>query len=175
MGHSEGGLIAPMVASTDSSIAAVVLLAGTASTGRAILKGQQLYAVDSMAHLLGQARERALEASARATDSMAKAVPWFTFFVDYDPAPTAAHVRAPVLILQGENDRQVPMAEAEKLAAAIRGGGNRDVTVRVFPGMNHLFLPDGGVGFSYEKLTSFVVPPVVMGAIADWLSERLTR
>jgi dienelactone hydrolase len=175
VGHSEGGLIAPMVASTDSSIAAVVILAGTSSKGRDIVTAQQLFAVDSMAHLLGQARARALEASARATDSMAKAVPWWTFFLDYDPAPTAARVRAPVLILQGETDRQVPKVEADKLAAAIRGGGNRDVTVRVFPGMNHLFLPDGGVGFSYEKLPSFVVPPAVMGAIADWLSARFTR
>jgi len=175
VGHSEGGLIAPMVASTDAAIAAVVLMAGTASKGRDILTAQQVFAVDSMAHLQGQAREMALAQSARATDSVGRSVPWFTFFLDYDPAPTAARVRAPVLILQGENDRQVPKAEAEKLAAAIRGGGNRDVTVRVFPGMNHLFLPDAGVGFSYEKLPSFVVPPAVMGAIADWLSARLTR
>ena len=41
--------------------------------------------------------------------------------------------------------------------------------------MNHLLLPDAGVGFSYEKLPSVVVPPEVMGTIADWLAARLRR
>ena len=175
VGHSEGGIIGPMVASTDSAIAGVVIMAGSVSKGRAIVEFQQRFAVDSMAHLQGQARELALARSASATDSVARTTSWWAFFLDYDPAPTAAKVRAPVLILHGGNDYQVPVAEAEKLGAAIRSGGNRDVTVRVFPGLNHLFLPHGGVGFSYEKLPSFVVKPEVMGAIADWLSSRLTR
>ena len=39
-GHSEGGAIAPMVAATDTKIAAIVLLAGPAYTGRRILDFQ---------------------------------------------------------------------------------------------------------------------------------------
>jgi uncharacterized protein len=131
--------------------------------------------VDSMAHLLGQARDAALAQYARNTDSVAKVVPWWSFFLDYDGRATAARVRAPVLVLHGEKDYQVPVAEAEKLAAAVRSGGNRDVTVRVFPGTNHLFLPDAGAGFSYEKLTSYTVPAPILGAIADWLSLKLRR
>jgi dienelactone hydrolase len=175
VGHSEGGVIAPMVAASDSNIAAVAILAGIVSKGRAIIDFQNRYIVDSMAHLMGQMREAALAERARLTDSVAKAVPWYGFFVDYDGTATAGRVRAPVLILQGEKDYQVPVAEAEKVAAAVRAGGNRDVTVRVFPGTNHLFLPDAGVGLSYEKLPSFVVGPEVLGAIADWLAARLIR
>ena len=106
---------------------------------------------------------------------MAAVTPWWKFFLDYDGTATARRVRAPVLILHGEKDYQVPVAEAEKTASAVRAGGNRDVIVRTFPGTNHLFLPDGGVGFSYEKLPSFVVPPDVIGAIADWLAQHLAR
>ena len=175
VGHSEGGVIGPMVAASDSGIAAVVIMAGTASRGREIVAFQQRYVVDSMAHLAGQRREAALAQYARNTDSVAAALPWMKYFLEYDPAPVAARVRAPVLILHGEKDYQVPVVEAEKLASILRGAGNRDVTVRVFPGLNHLFLPDGGVGFSYEKLPSFVVKPEVMGAIADWLVAHLTR
>jgi len=175
VGHSEGASIAPMVASTDSSIAAIVLLAGAASRGRDIVEFQQRYIVDSMAHLVGQRREAALAQYAHNTDSVAATTPWWKFFLEYDGTATAARVHAPVLILEGEKDYQVPVAEAEKLAAAVRAGGNRDVTVRLFPGTNHLFLPDGGVGFSYEKLPSFVVPTEVMGAIAEWLVTRLAR
>src|SRR5205085_2797241 len=98
---------------------------------------QQRYIVNSMAHLAGQRREAALAQYAHNTDSVAAAMPWMKFFLEYDPAPAAARVRAPVLILHGEKDYQVPVAEAEKLARVIRGGGNRDVVVLVFPGMNH--------------------------------------
>jgi dienelactone hydrolase len=162
-----------MVASTDSLIAAVVIMGGTVSKGRDVITFQQHFVVDSMAHLLGQQRDAALAQYARNTDSVAGVVPWMKFFLEYDGRPAAAKVRAPVLILHGQKDYQVPVTEAEKTAAAVRAGGNRDVTVRVFPGTNHLFLPDAGVGFSYEKLPSYVVKAEVMGAMADWLAARL--
>ena len=175
VGHSEGGSIAPMVSAADTGVAAIVIMGGTVSKGREIVAFQQRFVVDSVARLRGQRREAALAQYARNTDSVAAAMPWMKFFLEYDGAPTAARVRAPVLILHGEKDYQVPVAEAEKTAAAVRSGGNRDVTVRVFPATNHLFVPDAGVGLSYEKLPSFVVKSEVMGTIADWLSARLAR
>jgi uncharacterized protein len=173
VGHSEGGTIGPMVAASDSAISAVVVLAGLISTGRDIVAFQNAYILDSVAHLMGQRRDMALAQAMSQVDSIQ--IPWYRFFLGYDGTATARRVRAPTLILHGEKDYQVPVAEAERLASTIRGGGNRDVTVRVFPGLNHLFLPYGGPGFSYEKLPSFVVNPEVLGAIADWLSSRLTR
>jgi dipeptidyl aminopeptidase/acylaminoacyl peptidase len=175
VGHSEGGTIAPMVAASDSTIAAVVILGGAVSKGRDIISFQQRYVVDSMARLRGAQREAALAQYARNTDSVATAMPWMRFFLDYDGSATAARVRAPVLVLHGDRDYQVPVAEAEKTAAAARAGGNRDVTVHVFSGTNHLFVPDAGVGLSYEKLTSFTVKPEVMGVLAEWLMGRLLR
>lgn len=175
VGHSEGGTIAPMVAASDSAIAAIVIMGGSVSRGREIITFQQRYVVDSMAKLRGAQRDAVLAQYARNTDSVAAAMPWMKFFLDYDGSATAARVRAPVLILHGEKDYQVPVAEAERTAAAVRAGGNHEVTVRLFPGMNHLFLRDTGVGFSYEKLPSFIVNPEVMGAVAEWLAARLTR
>ncbi|MFI5229649.1 MAG: prolyl oligopeptidase family serine peptidase, partial [Gemmatimonadales bacterium] len=85
-----------------------------------------------------------------------------------------------VFILQGETDRQVPPSEAAKLAAAFRSGGNRDVTVRMFPATDHLFVADSSGAFvdangrlRYTSLPSLHVRPEVLGAIADWLSARL--
>jgi uncharacterized protein len=173
VGHSEGGIIGPMVAATDSALAAVVIMAGSVSPGRELLEFQQHFVVDSMAHLLGQERTAALARYAHNTDSVIAATPWFAFFAGYDGRATAARVRAPVLIVHGAKDYQVPVSEAEKLAAAIRGGGNRDVTVKIFPATNHLFVDDAGVGFSYEKLPSYNVRPEVLGTIADWLVARL--
>jgi pimeloyl-ACP methyl ester carboxylesterase len=172
VGHSEGGMIAPMIASTDTTVRAIVLMAGTASTGREILRAQQVYAVDSMAHLTGAAREAALAHSAKATDSLAASTPWMKFFLEYDPSIIARRVKTPVLILQGATDRQVPPSEAEKLAKAFRAGGNSRVAVRVFPATNHLFVADATGSFDYGKLPSLRVRSEVLGAIVDWLSEQ---
>ena len=61
---------------------------------------------------------------------------------------------------------------APELEAAIRAGGNRDVTVRVFPALNHLFLPDAeGTAdpARYARLPEKRVPGEVLGSLADWL------
>lgn len=173
LGHSEGGIIGPMVAASDTGLRALVVMAGTGRPGRLVLPHQQRYAVDSMARLTGEARVAALAASARATDSLAAILPWFRFFLEHDPAVPARQVRAPVLILHGESDHQVPVTEASVLADAMRAGGNRMVTVRTFAATNHLFVPHGDAGFDYARLPSLEVRPAVLGAVADWLVRTL--
>jgi dipeptidyl aminopeptidase/acylaminoacyl peptidase len=109
-------------------------------------------------------------------DSMATVVPWMKWFLEYDPLPTARRVRQPVLILQGATDRQVTADQAPELAAALRAGGNRDVTVRVFPGLNHLMVPDpSGMPSGYATLPSGSVDARVLGTLADWLAQKLGR
>ena len=174
VGHSEGGMIAPMIAATDPKLRAVVLMAGPAQTGRTILKYQNEYAVDSMLKLTGARRDSALRDATGKLDSVAKTMPWIQFFLDYDPIATAKRVKQPVLILQGATDRQVTPEQAPALAAAFRAGGNRDVTMRIFPSTDHLFLADPvGNPSGYASLPSKNVRPEVLGAIADWLSARL--
>lgn len=171
VGHSEGAIIAPMVAATDPRLRAIVLMAGTASPGREILRAQQRYAVDSMQRLAGAARDSALARAERAT-AAAASTPWMRFFLDDDPSVRARQVKTPVLILQGETDRQVPPSEADKLAAAFRAGGNTRITVRRFPETDHLFVADASGGFDYTKLRSLHVRREVLGSIADWLVAR---
>jgi hypothetical protein len=78
-----------------------------------------------------------------------------------------------VLILQGATDHQVTPDQAEKLAAAFRAGGNNQVTVRIFPGLDHLFVPDpSGQPADYVSLPSSRVTPEVLGTIADWLATK---
>jgi dienelactone hydrolase len=173
VGHSEGGEIAPMVAESDPKIRALVLMAAPASPGRAIVRSQQHYVVDTIARLTGARRDSALARYETTTDSVSAAMPWMKWFLEHDPSAIARRVRTPVLILQGKADHQVPSSEAEKLASAFRSGGNRSVTVRMFPETNHLFVTDTIGGFSYEKLPSLAVRRDVLGAIADWLSATL--
>lgn len=180
VGHSEGGIIAPMIAATDSSIRAIVLMAGMASTGREIVMEQNRYMIDSVSHVTGTQRDSLLARASRAVDSLAKAPGWQGFFLNYDPKPTASRVRARVLILQGETDRQVPPAEAERLGGAFRAGVSPSVTVRMFPATNHLFVEDSSGAFAdatgrlrYPMLPSLRVRKDVLGVIADWLAKEL--
>jgi fermentation-respiration switch protein FrsA (DUF1100 family) len=78
------------------------------------------------------------------------------------------------LILNGGTDQQVTPEQAEELAVAIRSGGNPDVTVKVFPDLNHLFLYDP-VGYpgGYGRLTRSAVEPVVIATAVEWLVIRL--
>ena len=183
VGHSEGGMIAPMVASTDPRIAGIVLLAGTAKRGDTIIAYQVDQGLEGDATLTEQARAKA---RAQQQDAMRKAIagdasapealrnPWMKYFLGYDPLPTIRKVRQPILILQGELDRQVTADQADMLAKAAREAGNRDVTARVFPGLNHLFLPaKTGAVTEYSSLSTNSIPDEVMKQLTDWLVEKL--
>jgi uncharacterized protein len=174
VGHSEGGMIAPMVAATDPSLKGIVLLAGPAYTGKRILAYQQRNAVDNAPGLTPAERKAALAESAAATDSLAAQSAWVRYFMAYDPLATARKVRVPVLILQGETDQQVTPEQADTLAAAFRAGGDRDVTERKFPATDHLFVADSvGNPARYGALPTRSVRPEVLGTLADWLVAHL--
>lgn len=171
VGHSEGGLIAPMVAATDARLRAAVLMAGPAETGAEIIRFQQKQAIDGDTTIAVTARDSMYKAVAVTTDSLAGTNPWLEYFMRHDPLATARQVaRTPILILQGANDHQVTPEQAPALEKAFKAAGNTDVTVRVFPGLNHLFLPDpSGLPSGYGQLTDNNVAPAALGALADWL------
>ncbi|HKP74670.1 MAG TPA: alpha/beta fold hydrolase, partial [Longimicrobiaceae bacterium] len=174
VGHSEGGIIAPMVATEDPRIRAVVLIAGTSRTGRRVLEYQYRRIAEGDGTRTPAERDSAFRASWAELEATGARVPWLPWFMAYDPLPTAAKLKQPVLILQGATDQQVTADQAPELAAAIRGGGNRDVTLRVFPDLNHLMVPDpSGDPARYGSLPSPRVSPEVLGTLADWLAAKL--
>jgi hypothetical protein len=179
IGHSEGGIVGPMVSAEDRQLAALVVMAGTAKTMRLVVRDQFLYPVERAQGLTdaqrATAREQALQGAEQFVNSP---LPYLRQARDYDPLPTARRVRAPVLIVQGAVDRQVSAGQADTLSAAMRSGGNRDVTVRKFDGLNHLFLrsPSGtGAPDEYASLPDAAVPAEVLDTIATWLAARLRR
>jgi hypothetical protein len=153
----------------------IVLMAGTAVTGRDVIYYQQRNAIENDASIPAASRETDIRAAATALDSLARSNAWMRFFLDYDPAMTARKVKVPVLILQGMTDHQVTPDQAGKLATAIRSNGNADVTVHLFPGLDHLFVPDpSGQPAGYVDLKSARVTPTVLGMIADWLVVHMS-
>lgn len=174
VGHSEGGMIAPMVAATDTTLRAVVIIAGTASRGDSILEMQRRYLLSRDTSLTAAKRDSLLKLADAAADSAYRVPGWLHYFASYDPLPTARRVRAPTLILQGESDHQVPVSEARTLAAAMRAAGNSHVTLRTFPQMNHLLVQDPvGNPLAYQELNDFHVRKDLLGVLADWLAAEL--
>jgi dipeptidyl aminopeptidase/acylaminoacyl peptidase len=180
LGLSEGGNIGPLIAASDPNIRALVIMAGCATNGWKIQEHQYRYDIERDEALTEEEKEKALKAKMkglREAVRAGKANPWFAFFLEYMPLPTAEQVMCPVLILHGDKDAHFPVEHAHYLAQAMRSSGNQDVTVRIFENINHAFLPDSdGRKSGYRKLlrNGAKVPDSVLDAITDWLVERLS-
>ena len=175
LGHSEGALIAPMVAEKEPTLRAIVLLAGIAKPGRTALHFQLKNLIEHNTKLTPEMRESQIAEIPKRIDALMATDPWMKFFLTYDPASTMRRVKTPVLILTGSRDQQAVPEEVALQEAAFKEGGNKDVTARVLPDLNHLFVQDtDGFPGNYAKLP----PPVMVRAdvleiIGDWLEQRL--
>ncbi|HEY7783958.1 MAG TPA: alpha/beta fold hydrolase [Pyrinomonadaceae bacterium] len=175
LGHSEGALIAPMVAEKEPKLRAIVLLAGIAQPGRSALHFQLKNQIEHNTKLTPEMRDSQTAEIPKKIDAMMAADPWMKFFLTYDPAPTMRRVKTPVLILTGSRDQQAVPEQVALQEAAFKEGGNKDVTARVVPDVNHLFVQDtDGFPGNYAKLPAPVmVRTDVVTLIGDWLAERL--
>ncbi len=189
VGISEGATIAVMIAATDHDLRALVSMAGNAGPGWQNWAFQTRYLI-SLGHEMSRAQKarwragedpeailRERVAEARAHVASGKASSWWTYFFAFDPLTAARKVKSPALFLHGERDHNIPVGDAEKLARAVRSNGNSDVSVKIFPNHNHLFLPDKDGGFrNYGKLLQHTnqLPDAVLNTIADWLATRLS-
>ncbi len=118
------------------------------------------------------ASDEALEAALeREVDQLL--TPWFRYFVAYDPRPTLARLRMPVLVVAGELDLQVPPDQnVPAIEGALAAAGNTAVTVRRLPGLNHLLQPaTTGLPAEYYLLETTLAPEV-LGLVGDWVVER---
>lgn len=216
VGHSEGGMIAPMAAARSRDIRYIVLLAGLGQTGADVvyaqthllndtagahpfLTAETIKALKSAVSILksepdnklarqqienalteriGRMSEAEKKIFAPAASSIRAQIPmylsaWFRYFVRFDPRPTLKKVKIPVLALNGENDLQVPFRQnLDLIAAGLKEAKNRDVTIRSFPQLNHLFQTSRtGLLDEYEKIEE-TMSPVVLDTIAEWILAR---
>jgi dipeptidyl aminopeptidase/acylaminoacyl peptidase len=185
VGHSEGGIIAPMVAASDAQIAAIVLLAGSGKSGAEISMEQLTYVLDHTPGVTPELRKQKLAEEQEIITAVQTGadlskypvqvrLPWVKEFWTYDPLPTIRKVHQPILILQGALDRQITAEQADMLEKAAREAGNKNVTKQIFPNLNHLFLTakTGGTD-EYSKLETSAISDDVLKALGDWLVLKL--
>lgn len=211
IGHSEGGMIAPMIAARGEGVAWMVLLAAPAMNGEAtLLKQSELIAraggmsemqitrsldFDRKAYAtVREEKDRAaleeklrelVQSSGLGTSLSSEALEgqihamssaWFRFFLDYDPQPALKKVRCPVLALAGEKDLQVPPEEdLPALKKALEEGGEKDVTVKEFSGLNHLFQHcNTGSPTEYGAIEE-TFSPEALQVIGNWVRKHDKR
>lgn len=171
VGHSEGGLIAPIVASKDRSLAGIVLLAGPGVSGERILEKQ----IPDLARAAGLS-EQQIKVSTEDTLKQVKQAmardAWLANSWTYDPAPTLTKVLCPVLALNGELDKQVdPTVNLAAIEAALKMGGNKSYTIRVLPKLNHLLQTASTGGSQEYGQIEETVAPIAIKEVIQWLKK----
>ena len=91
-------------------------------------------------------------------------------FSSVDPAPALEKVKIPVLAVNGGRDLQVPAKEnLAAVSAALKKGGNQNVTVKEYHGLNHLFQECvTGMPTEYAAIEQTFSPDVLKD-LADWI------
>ena len=216
IGHSEGGIIAPMVAAESKDVSFIVMLAGTGMTGGEIIieqtklisksegvpeekieqevnQDENVFRIiksssdsttiaDSLKKYLrttlpqsSSEGEKNKGDSEKAIEAKAKSLlsPWFRYFIAYDPVPALEKVKCPVLAMDGTLDLQVPPEENLRIIGdALKKSGNKDYTIKLMPGLNHLF-QDAKTGSPNEYVQiEETFSPEALKVMGDWIVEK---
>jgi pimeloyl-ACP methyl ester carboxylesterase len=220
IGHSEGGMIAPMAAIRSKDIAFIVLMAGNgfANDEEILIQNDMLLSAqgfdddsrrlarelyvamfevlkgkDSTAAAEKKIRDIVAAKTAAMTPTQKKnlepllnvidtqipqiyLLEWFRFFLRYDARPTLRKVTIPVLAINGEKDMQVAAkANLDAIAAALKEAGNKDFSVVLMPGLNHMFqTTKTGLPMEYGDIEE-TISPAALKTMSDWILKHTTQ
>lgn len=140
VGHSEGALIATMAAGNNPDICGVVTLAGVGrgmDTGwreafARALPPDQMQRAGEVVDAIKAGRTPPEPPPMMMSAFRPSIQPYMTSVFAQDPAALLGRLKIPVLILQGEADTNVAVADAKALAAA-----RPDASLKIIPAVNH--------------------------------------
>jgi uncharacterized protein len=180
LGHSEGGLVALAAAQKVPDICGLVLISAPGRPLGEVLR-MQIRSNPANAPILGQAMSAidSLEAGKHfdVTGMNPALLPLFApqiqgFLINafsYDPAKLISTISKPVLILQGERDLQVSVADAERLKQAAP-----QAKLVLLPNTNHVLktvtTPDPRANGATYMDPSLPLAPGVVDAVANFVA-----
>jgi dienelactone hydrolase len=184
LGHSLGAMMAPKLATLDPKIFGLVIMAGATRPIEDLILEQMTY----LAKLSGEPDAVVLERLSKLKDQVAKvkdpklspdtpadqmplgqpAAYWLSFR-GYDPAKVAADLNTPILVLQGDRDYQVTLADYELWEKALSGRSH--ATLKRYANLNHLFMEGEGKGTPAEYQKAGHVAKTVVEDIAGWMKR----
>ena len=188
-GHSMGGMLAPRIECSGGDFAGLILLAGSPRRLEEIMLAQMAEISASSTGLTKKIMEKQRSKFARLfeglyglTDGEAKAKKvgggttayYFKEMGQPTVADWLAKTRKPMLIMQGEQDFQVKAAVDFALYKDLLGH-RENVTFRLYPGLNHCFVParfssiaDAKKEFTLERH----IGPQVLDDMAEWILKK---
>ncbi len=183
LGHSLGALAAPEVGRRDPALAGLVVMAGNTRPLEDVVLEQFAYVLplqmdngaqeelEKIRKQVAKVKGRGLTADTPASELPLKipAAYWLALR-DYDPAATAARLKLPMLVLQGERDYQVTMADFAGWQKAL--AGRKDVRLKSYPKLNHLFMEGEGKAKPAEYEKAGHVSREVVDDVAAWVKGR---
>jgi len=99
--------------------------------------------------------------------------PWMRTFLSIDPAVWFEDIDQPTLVAAGNLDLQVVADQnVPAIAEGLEAGGNADVTVLRFDGVNHLFQPAKTGGAAEYATISKTFDDDALEQITRWIAER---
>lgn len=182
LGHSMGGMLLPRIKKAAPAIKGMICLAGNninlgdklisqyeylSSLGVKEAK-KKLPALKQELEKIKNIRQSDLEGSNKI--AMGASYLYWYDLNHYDPLEAMAHVKVPVLFLQGGRDYQVTVeGDFARWQAALK---SPLFEFKLYPNLNHLFIEGTGKSTPNEYLQkSGNVAPSVVADIADWIKR----
>ncbi len=185
LGHSLGGMLIPRIAAGDESVAGFIIFAGTSRPFEEIILEQMEYVLalndglsvedrQTLENLRAQvARVKSAEISKETPASdLPLGVP-ASYWLDlrgYEPAQEATQIEKPLLVVQAGRDYQVTMDDYALWQRALSGKPN--VTFRLYPKCNHLFIEGEGECTPATYAEPGHVAKSVVEHLANWIQTQ---
>lgn len=161
VGHSEGGMIAEMLAA-DGAASFAVLMAAPAIGGKEVLETQ-------IKKITGKEQDVA----AYANDTASMNGRWMSYFYHFQPKPylrAMRRKRVPVLVMQGLNDCQV--LPGPNLKAMRRQLRHKEAKILTYEKLNHLFQHSTtGLPAEYGQIEETISPEALQD-MATFINNR---
>jgi dienelactone hydrolase len=185
LGHSLGGTLAPRIAQRNPRIAGLVLLAGaTRPMGPMMVEQMRtIAALDGAISPQEQEQIQKVESewkriveigkgAAHTPDEMLLGAPpsYWIDLLKYDAAATARALSIPILVMQGQRDYQVTSADLDGWKRAL--AGRPQATFKLYPALNHLFMPGTGKSTPAEYEQPGHVDESVVRDVAEWIGAN---
>jgi len=182
-GHSEGGLVALAAAQpgTMEGLCGVILMSTAGRPLGAVMR-EQLKANPANAPILDQAlgaldrleKQESVDVSGLHPALQAlfapQVQPYLMDMLVRDPVPLATRIALPMLIVQGDRDLQVSLADAEALHAA-----QPNARLAILPGITHALKHVAGDDRAANMATytdpALPIAPETVAAIADFVTS----
>jgi alpha-beta hydrolase superfamily lysophospholipase len=182
LGHSQGGMLAPRIAARSGQVAGLILLAAPARPLLDLLLEQNRYllAADGVIEPAEQARLDELarmivairsDAAGQATNTpLGLPSRYWREIEAIDPVADARATNLPMLLLQGGRDFQVVAADWQRWQEAL--AGERRVTLKRYPPLNHLGIAGEGPGTLAEYHQPAHVDGGLIADVARWIESH---